>query len=242
MRFGLIGYGLWGRHHATRDPQGARRGRWPPSPAAARRRRRRRGATSPTCRCTSTTGSCWRAPTWTWPTSWCPTTCTRRSASPPSTRGKDVLLEKPMAATAGRSATGSSRRPAGAGGSSASATSCGSRTQWGTVKAIIDAGDIGEPMYAVHTLFRFPYRPGAERLASRPIARRLLDPRGAGPRLRLPDVVPRAPRRPRVGPGPRQRPATPRKAWRTTSPRSCASAAAPTPSSPRRWPPSSTTT
>ena len=30
------------------------------------------------------------------------------------------------------------------------------------MKAIIDAGDIGEPMYAVHTLFRFPYRPGAE--------------------------------------------------------------------------------
>jgi myo-inositol 2-dehydrogenase/D-chiro-inositol 1-dehydrogenase len=30
------------------------------------------------------------------------------------------------------------------------------------VKAIIDAGDIGDPMYAIHTLFRFPYRAGAE--------------------------------------------------------------------------------
>jgi myo-inositol 2-dehydrogenase/D-chiro-inositol 1-dehydrogenase len=35
-------------------------------------------------------------------------------------------------------------------------------TQWGRVKAIIDAGDIGEPKYALQTLFRFPYRPGAE--------------------------------------------------------------------------------
>ena len=30
------------------------------------------------------------------------------------------------------------------------------------MKAIIDAGDIGEPRYALQTLFRFPYRPGAD--------------------------------------------------------------------------------
>ncbi len=34
-------------------------------------------------------------------------------------------------------------------------------TQWGALKKIIDAGDIGEPLYANVSLFRFPYRPGA---------------------------------------------------------------------------------
>ena len=34
-------------------------------------------------------------------------------------------------------------------------------TQWGTLKKIIDDGDIGEPLYANVSLFRFPYRPGA---------------------------------------------------------------------------------
>jgi len=34
-------------------------------------------------------------------------------------------------------------------------------TQWGSLKKIIDAGEIGEPLYANVSLFRFPYRPGA---------------------------------------------------------------------------------
>ena len=34
-------------------------------------------------------------------------------------------------------------------------------TQWGALKEIIDAGEIGEPLYANVSLFRFPYRPGA---------------------------------------------------------------------------------
>ncbi len=34
-------------------------------------------------------------------------------------------------------------------------------TQWGALKQIIDAGEIGEPLYANVSLFRFPYRPGA---------------------------------------------------------------------------------
>ena len=75
--------------------------------------------------------------------------------------GKDVLLEKPMAATAAQC-----DRLLAAARRSGRILSIGHElrlsTQWGTVKAIIDAGDIGDPMYAVHTLFRFPYRPGAE--------------------------------------------------------------------------------
>ncbi len=75
--------------------------------------------------------------------------------------GKDVLLEKPMATTPAQC-----DRLLAAARRSGRILSIGHElrlsTQWGTVKAIIDAGDIGEPMYALHTLFRFPYRPGAE--------------------------------------------------------------------------------
>jgi myo-inositol 2-dehydrogenase/D-chiro-inositol 1-dehydrogenase len=35
-------------------------------------------------------------------------------------------------------------------------------SQWTTVKRLVDAGEIGEPMYALVTLFRFPYRRGAD--------------------------------------------------------------------------------
>jgi myo-inositol 2-dehydrogenase/D-chiro-inositol 1-dehydrogenase len=76
-------------------------------------------------------------------------------------QGKDVLLEKPMAAT-----TQQCDRLLSAARRSGRVLSIGHElrlsTQWGAVKTIIDAGDIGEPMYALHTLFRFPYRPGAE--------------------------------------------------------------------------------
>src|SRR5262249_24622850 len=34
-------------------------------------------------------------------------------------------------------------------------------TQWGHIKGLIDAGEIGDPLYALFELFRFPYRPGA---------------------------------------------------------------------------------
>jgi len=35
-------------------------------------------------------------------------------------------------------------------------------TQWGRIKTMIDAGDIGEPRYASVSLFRFPFRPGSD--------------------------------------------------------------------------------
>ena len=35
-------------------------------------------------------------------------------------------------------------------------------TQWGRIKTMIDAGDIGEPRYANVSLFRFPFRPGSD--------------------------------------------------------------------------------
>jgi myo-inositol 2-dehydrogenase / D-chiro-inositol 1-dehydrogenase len=75
--------------------------------------------------------------------------------------GKDVLLEKPMAATAEQC-----DRLLAAARRSGRVLTIGHElrlsTQWGRVKAMIDAGDIGLPVYVLHTLFRFPYRPGAE--------------------------------------------------------------------------------
>ncbi len=35
-------------------------------------------------------------------------------------------------------------------------------TQWGRLKSLIDDGEIGEPLYAMVSLFRFPYRPGSD--------------------------------------------------------------------------------
>ncbi len=76
--------------------------------------------------------------------------------------GRDVLLEKPMALT-----------PEGCDQLLAAAAARGRvlsighefrvSTQWKKVKDLIDAGEIGEPMYALVSLFRFPYRVGSER-------------------------------------------------------------------------------
>src|SRR5262249_38479340 len=76
-------------------------------------------------------------------------------------RGKDVLLEKPMAAT-----LADCDRLIAAERDSGRVLSIGHELrlskQWGRVKALVDAGDVGEPRYAHVSLFRFPYRPGAD--------------------------------------------------------------------------------
>ncbi len=75
-------------------------------------------------------------------------------------RGKDVLLEKPMAPTLAEC-----DRLIAAAGRSGRVLSIGHELrlskQWGRVKALLDAGAIGEPRYALVSLFRFPYRPGS---------------------------------------------------------------------------------
>jgi myo-inositol 2-dehydrogenase / D-chiro-inositol 1-dehydrogenase len=74
--------------------------------------------------------------------------------------GKDVLLEKPMATTV----EGCDRLLAAA-RTSGRLLSIGHElrlsTQFGRVKALIDAGEIGTPTYATFSLFRFPFRPGS---------------------------------------------------------------------------------
>jgi len=75
--------------------------------------------------------------------------------------GKDVLLEKPMANTRAEC-----DRLIDAARRTSRVLSIGHQLrlsqQWGRVKTIIDAGDIGEPLHAHVSLFRFPFRPGSE--------------------------------------------------------------------------------
>jgi len=74
--------------------------------------------------------------------------------------GKDVLLEKPMALSieeCDRLISAAKRQNR--------ILSIGHEfrlsTQWGQLKPIIEAGDIGQPLYGLVTLFRFPYRRGS---------------------------------------------------------------------------------
>ena len=110
--------------------------------------------------------------------------------------GKDVLLEKPMASTIAEcdEILAAVRR-------TGRVLSIGHEfrisTQWGFIKRLIAAGEIGEPLYANVSLFRFPYRQGSGGWRYGRDTRRLLDPRGAGAFLRHADVVVRGARRSR---------------------------------------------
>jgi myo-inositol 2-dehydrogenase/D-chiro-inositol 1-dehydrogenase len=160
MRFGLIGYGLWGRHHATaiRKAPGA-------VLAAIACRREATAALArrdfPGVPVHLDYRELLARPDVDVADIVVPNHLHEEIGVAALEQGKDVLLEKPMAATAAQC-----DRLLAAARRSGRILSIGHElrfsTQWGSVKAIIDAGDIGEPMYALHTLFRFPYRPGAE--------------------------------------------------------------------------------
>jgi myo-inositol 2-dehydrogenase / D-chiro-inositol 1-dehydrogenase len=74
--------------------------------------------------------------------------------------GKDVLLEKPMATT-----VEDCDRLLATAAAHGRVLSIGHELrlsgQWGAIKRLIEAGEIGEPRYALVTLFRFPYRRGS---------------------------------------------------------------------------------
>jgi myo-inositol 2-dehydrogenase / D-chiro-inositol 1-dehydrogenase len=76
-------------------------------------------------------------------------------------QGKDVLLEKPMAAT-----REDCDRLIAAARRSGRVLSIGHElrlsSQWGRIKALVDSGEIGQPRYALVDLFRFPFRQGAD--------------------------------------------------------------------------------
>ncbi len=74
--------------------------------------------------------------------------------------GKDVLLEKPMALSVEEC-----DRLIEAADRNDRVLTIGHEfrlsTQWGRLKSLIDDGEIGEPLYAMVSLFRHPYRPGS---------------------------------------------------------------------------------
>ncbi len=74
--------------------------------------------------------------------------------------GKDVLLEKPMA-----NSVADCDRVVEAERRSGRVVSLGHElrlsTQWGRIKQLVDQGAIGKPRFANLSLFRHPYRPGA---------------------------------------------------------------------------------
>lgn len=160
MRFGLIGYGLWGRHHAT-------------AIAAAP------GAVLSAIACASEATAA--AAKQNFPdvpvhvgyqsllarddidavAIAVPNHLHAELGVAALRAGKDVLLEKPMATSLeGCDALLQAARDSGR------VLSIGHElrlsTQFGRIKAFIDAGDIGDPTYVAFSLFRFPFRPGAQ--------------------------------------------------------------------------------
>ena len=159
MRFGLVGYGLWGRLHAEairRAPEArlvAVACASPETAAAAERdlpgvavhRDYRALLARPDIDAVDVV---------------VPNHLHAEVGVAALTAGKDVLLEKPMASTVEEC-----DRLLEAAQRSGRVLSVGLELrlsrQWGRIKEIVDAGDIGLPMSAVVNLFRFPYRPGS---------------------------------------------------------------------------------
>jgi len=159
LRFGLIGYGLWGRHHARAIVQ---------TPGAT--------LAAIACRTEETAAAAARD----FPglpvlldyrallaradvdvaDVVVPNALHAEVGVAALEAGKDVLLEKPLAPTL----EGCDRLIAAAVRAGRVLTvghELRLSHQWGAIKALIDAGDLGDVSSAVMSLFRFPYRPGA---------------------------------------------------------------------------------
>lgn len=159
LRFGLIGYGLWGKHHAHAI------GKAP-------------GATLAAIACASAeTEAAAKADFPTVPVYRgyrqvldqaevdaldivVPNHLHAEIGVAALEAGKDVLLEKPMALSVSecdRLIEASRRHHR--------VLSVGHEfrlsAQWGRLKTIVDRGEIGDPLYALVSLFRFPYRQGS---------------------------------------------------------------------------------
>ena len=160
---------------------------------------------APQAASTPTIARCWRRKSSTSSTSCCRPICTYPVARDVLESGPAPAARKADGADARRTATSSSAGQERTAASWRSATSCGMSSLWGKVKELIDAGAIGEPLYALIELWRRPYRLGLRRLALRHQPRRQLDPRGADPLLRPGPLVFRGRRRAGLGLRRRQR-------------------------------------
>ena len=159
LRFGLIGYGLWGRHHARAVAQ---------APGAT--------LAAIACRTAETAAAAARdfpgvpvhldyrellaRPDVDAVDVVVPNILHAEVGVAALEAGKDVLLEKPLASTL----EGCDRLIAAARRTGRILTvghELRLSDQWGAIKALIDAGDLGDISSAVMNLFRFPYRPGS---------------------------------------------------------------------------------
>lgn len=157
--FGLIGYGLWGQHHAQaiREAPGARlaaiacgteagaaRARldWPEVPVSV-------GHQALLARTDVDAVAVV-----------VPNHLHAEIGVAALEAGKDVLLEKPMAVTPEEC-----DRLLAAARRSGRVLTIGHElrlsAQWGRIKQMVDAGEIGDLLYVSIALFRFPYRPGS---------------------------------------------------------------------------------
>ncbi len=159
MRFGLIGYGLWGKHHAqairkalgatlaaiacsSSETEAAAKVDFPGVPVFRGYRNLLEAADLDAVDIVV------------------PNHLHAEIGIAALEAGKDVLLEKPMALSVqecDRLIQAASRH--------GRVLTIGHEfrlsTQWGRLKALIEAGEIGEPLYALVSLFRFPYRQGS---------------------------------------------------------------------------------
>ncbi len=160
MRFGLIGYGAWGRYHAD---------------AIAKAPGAELAAIASASEATAAIAR-QRHPTATVHVDWrqlladrsidavdivVPNHLHADIAIAALEAGKNVLLEKPMAAS-----VADCDRIVEAVRRTGKVLSVGhefrASTQWGLIHRMIRDGEIGEPLYANVSLFRFPYRQGAD--------------------------------------------------------------------------------
>ena len=159
MRFGLIGYGLWGRHHAEAivkapDAELAAIACSSDETAAAARER------FPDVAVHQDVAGLLADATIEAVDIVVPNHLHEKMGVAALEAGKHVLLEKPMALS-----VAACDRLIEAARRSGKVLTIGHEfrlsTQWGRIKQIVDSGALGDPIYANVSLFRFPYRGGS---------------------------------------------------------------------------------
>ena len=160
MRFGLIGYGAWGRHHAAAIAQGEGT-KLVAIACKSEESRRQAQADHPGVPVTLDYRQLIGLEEVEVVDIVLPTFLHADAGIAALEAGKHVLLEKPMAGTAEEcDALMEAARASGA------ILTIGHEfrvsKQWGKIKDLVKGGEIGAPQYAMVSLFRHPYRSGAD--------------------------------------------------------------------------------
>jgi myo-inositol 2-dehydrogenase/D-chiro-inositol 1-dehydrogenase len=160
MRFGLIGYGAWGRHHAAAIAEGEGT-ELAAIACKSEESRRQAQADHPGVPVTLDYRELIGRGDVDAVDIVLPTFLHADAGVKALEAGKHVLLEKPMAGTAEECDA-----LLQAAGKSDKVLTIGHEfhvsKQWGKIKELVNAGEIGAPQYAMVSLFRHPYRMGAD--------------------------------------------------------------------------------